>query len=184
MKIWLWCSVVVMSLNLANAALCSTLTTLTEPSGQFNDGSGIGTDYEANSVCGWLISPDAPVTQIALKVLALDLDTGDDRLLVYDGTDDSAPLLHTYSGTDASVTANIVSSGNRMYIKFTSDAVLHANGFTASYFGLNSALNSQVTYINHQKSNCACEQVSCQHEPASCVVDDGTGKQDPYPWAI
>lgn len=109
----------------ANAQQCNGTTTLTTSSGTFG---ALG--YGFNSNCNWLIQP-AGATKITLTFTSFDTETGVDLVTVYDGVDDMAPLLGTYSGS--TLPPSITSKGNALYIRFTSDAAYNYAGWDASY---------------------------------------------------
>ena len=50
---------------------------------------------------------------------------------VFDGSSNTAPLLQVLCGY--SIPANIMSTGNELYVTFYSDAMLNKKGFVAAY---------------------------------------------------
>jgi peptidase C10-like protein/type IX secretion system substrate protein/Spi protease inhibitor/CUB-like protein len=112
--------------------IASGLTELTTLIGSFTDGSGPAEDYPSGMDAAWLINPQNEhdsVTSITLKFIEFDTYSSD-KVRIYDGGDEGAELLATYSGGD--VPAEITSSGNQLYISFSS--VGSAAGFKAEYF--------------------------------------------------
>ncbi len=106
-----------------------TASTLTAPSGTFNDGSG--TDkYSNNSNCSWLIQPPS-ATSITLSFTSFDTELGYDGVIVYDGVNSSATVLNQFTGT--SIPPQVTSSGGSMYVLFLSDELIRSNGWNASY---------------------------------------------------
>ncbi len=109
---------------------CQGQKTLTSQNGSMGDGSG-HLNYEGNSNCSWLISPEIPVEQITLTFHQLNTEYNADYVCVYDGADDTAPLLGCFSGD--SVPNYLVSSGDQMYVTFQSNSTNHDKGFFADY---------------------------------------------------
>ena len=110
---------------------CSGTTNLTAPSGTVTDGSGTA-NYENNANCKWVISP-AGATQIQLTFTAFDTETNYDTVFVYDGPNETSPILASWTGnTLPSVITTSVGVG-AMCIRFTSDVSINANGWSANY---------------------------------------------------
>lgn len=116
--------------SVANAQQCNGTTALTTSSGAFG---ALG--YGFNSNCNWLIQP-AGVTKITLTFISFDTETGVDIVKVYDGSDSMATLIGSYSGMTLPPT--ITSTGNALYIHFTSDAAYNYAGWNASYTSFSS----------------------------------------------
>lgn len=114
---------------------CSS-TIVTDDFTVIEDGSG-NSNYYDNTLCTWLIQP--PNAQgIDLYFNAFDLENASsdgqiiyDAVEIYDGVDDSAPLLATYFGS--SIPPVTSSTGGAMFIKFYSDASVNFGGWEA-YF--------------------------------------------------
>jgi Zn-dependent metalloprotease len=124
-----------------------TATTLTASSGSFSDGSGSNI-YANNSNCSWLIQP-ANATSITLSFNSFDTELNYDGLIVYDGTNSSAPVLGQFSGS--TLPASVTSTGGNMYVSFLSDEALRANGWNASYTSTNSSGGGTTTYLLDRK---------------------------------
>lgn len=104
------------------------LTVLTGDSGSFADTGG-NNNYPDNQTKYWRI--DA-TTRITLTFTAFNTESGYDFLTIYDGTNDTAPiLLNNYSGT--TIPNPVTSSGNNLYIKFISDESVNRLGWEASW---------------------------------------------------
>lgn len=104
---------------------------LTTLAGSFTDGSGPVEDYPQSMSASWLINPQNDqdsVTSITLSFIEFNTYNSD-KLRIYDGGDDNAELIGTYSGTD--IPADITSTGNQLYITFSS--VGEAAGFKVEY---------------------------------------------------
>ena len=115
----------------AAAATCSGLTTLTTPTGSFDDGSGNMANYDDNQNCTWLIQPTG-VSSITLNFTAFNTEATNDEVKVYDGSSAAATLLGTYSGLSQTIPA-ITSSGGSLFLEFTTNGSITEAGWDASY---------------------------------------------------
>ncbi|MBE0637172.1 MAG: C10 family peptidase [Bacteroidales bacterium] len=112
---------------------CEGFTELTNHEGTFGDGSGPIYYYAANSQCSYLINPQNEmdsITCITLSFQRFHLEE-DDYLSIFDGQDDNAPLIGTFSGE--TIPDAVTSSGNQLFLLFLSNPRGSANGFFASY---------------------------------------------------
>ena len=88
-------------------------------------------EYGNDIDCRWLISsPDAK--NIRLKFLYFKIEDFRDILKVYEGQNIHGNLIDTYAGNSPST---IVSSGNSMYLRFTSDHSATYQGFKIEVSG-------------------------------------------------
>ena len=108
---------------------CSGMQTLTDPEGEFSDGSSEN-DYGNNSICSWLIQP-VGASKINLSFLEFDLEEDYDAVIVYDGEDSSAPVLATLSGAD--LPNAITSTNGVLYMEFLSGPAIRKSGWKATY---------------------------------------------------
>lgn len=97
--------------------------------GTISDGSN-GLAYGNFSVCTWRIVPPG-ADEIDLYFTAFDTEANYDYVRIYNGPDDSAPLLGQYSGN--TLPPVITASGGAMCIKFTSDNGTNGSGWEAHY---------------------------------------------------
>jgi hypothetical protein len=110
------------------------MMTCTHPLGTIEDGSGPKDEYEPNINSSWLISPQNETDSISYIRITFDrFDTqeGFDFVRVYDGGDETAPLLGEFSGT--TIPDILYSTGNEVYITFTTDDEIGANGWLISF---------------------------------------------------
>ena len=112
-----------------NSYCNSSVTTLTTPSGAFSDGSG-SDKYANNTQCAWLIQPTNANT-ITLSFSAFDTELNYDGVIVFDGTNNTAPIIGQFTGT--TIPSTVTSSGGSMYVLFLSDEALRSNGWNANY---------------------------------------------------
>jgi hypothetical protein len=111
------------------APYCNGQTTLTAPSGNFSDGSGAN-QYANNSNCSWLIQPPGAAS-ITLSFVSLSTEVNNDGVVVYDGTNNAAPVLGMYSGSN--LPTSVTSTGGSMYVEFLSGATVRGDGWVANY---------------------------------------------------
>jgi len=107
--------------------------TLTHKVGRFTDGSGPINNYQDNTSASWLINPQSAndsIEKITLYFDEFDLDASD-VVKIYDGMDETAPLLAEFTGADSPSTQ--YSTGNTMFVTFNSDASGNATGMTLRY---------------------------------------------------
>jgi M6 family metalloprotease-like protein len=115
----------------SSSSFCNPNTTLTAPFGIVDDGSPIGTPYQNNTSCQWLIQP--PVTNQAIRFVFFRLITqpGVDTVTIYDGSSTTDPILGTFSGN--AIPNPIISSGPNMLVTFNTDGSVAADGWRGSY---------------------------------------------------
>jgi hypothetical protein len=127
---------------------CQGLTTLTNLRGSVEDGSG-WFGYLNNSSCTWLIAPQDieydSVKNIKLTFLKLDIEVNGDTLYLYDGPDDSYPLLRAYTGN--SIPASVTSVGNKVFVKFITNTSITKQGWQFDYESIFPVYCSGITTI-------------------------------------
>lgn len=109
---------------------CEGLKTLTTKRGTIEDGSGPLNLYSDNQACSWLIAPTDSVSSITLDFIKFDLSEND-ILTIYEGLDDNASVLASYSGED--LPSSLTATSDRLYLTFTTDATETASGFLVKY---------------------------------------------------
>lgn len=108
--------------------------TLTLFEGSISDGSGPVNSYLNNTSATWLIDPQTEfdsVSIITIMVKQLDIFDDGDKLSIYDGEDNSAPLIVELSGNI--LPDYLESTGNKVFIEFISNGVNTASGFYLNY---------------------------------------------------
>ena len=129
-------------------------TTLTTASGTLSDGSG--TDkYANNSNCAWLIQPTNAKT-VTLNFTEFDTELNSDWVIIYDGSNNTAPVLGKFSGS--TLPTSVTSTTGNMYVVFLSDEGIRANGWSANY-----------TSTKPSIYNLASTNFKMQVESASCI---------------
>ncbi|XP_078391727.1 cubilin [Cetorhinus maximus] len=91
-------------------------------------------NYAAHLDCSWIIR--APQATVELNILALDIEPAKlcnyDKLVIRDGDNNLSPILATLCGRE--LPGPLRSSGDAMFIRFTSDEDTNGSGFNASYY--------------------------------------------------
>ncbi len=101
--------------------------------GSITDGSGPVKDYLNNTQASWLIHPQNEmdsVTNITLSIKRCEIGEGD-FLRIYDGADNTATLLLELSSN--TIPEPIESTGNQLFVEFTTDSEGTAPGFYLDY---------------------------------------------------
>lgn len=114
-----------------NATGADTLTYL---EGSISDGSGPIHNYLNNTYASWLIDPQTAndsVTDITIMLKRLEIFDDGDKLLIYDGADNTAPLIAEISGNE--IPEDMVSSSNKVFIEFITNGSNTASGFYLNY---------------------------------------------------
>ncbi|KAM9841679.1 bone morphogenetic protein 1-like [Aulostomus maculatus] len=90
--------------------------------------------YPSKKACTWSLST-TPGHRIKLVFNEIDMEAhmecGYDHLEIYDGRDNRAPSLGRVCGTKKP--SPVISSGNKMFLRFFSDNSVQKRGFEASY---------------------------------------------------
>ncbi|MGM0650939.1 MAG: C10 family peptidase, partial [Bacteroidota bacterium] len=109
---------------------CEGQKLLTNKQGCLNDGSGPRHNYANNKNCEWLIQPDDSVSSLTFELLEFDTQP-EDELIIYDGPDDTAPVLASLSGQEE--TQSFESNTDKVLVKFISDDTGTDKGWLLSY---------------------------------------------------
>lgn len=128
--------------------------------GTIEDCSGPKHNYQPNVNSRWLISPQTETDSISYIRITFDrfaTQENTDFVRIYDGEDETAPLLGEFSG--ATIPDIVNSTGNKVLITFTSDATEEANGWAISFKAF------QPTW---------CTGLTALTEPSG-TFDDGSG---------
>ena len=89
---------------------------------------------EADALCEWSITCPMQTGTIAITFTALDTEASYDTVSLYDGLDDTAPVLAELSGhLQDQPSISFVSTTTAMLIKYESDETIGGAGFEASY---------------------------------------------------
>ena len=96
---------------------CQPLHEFNSYYGDFSDGSGVA-DYQNNQTCSWRISTTG-FAKIELYFNSIDLENNADFVNVYDGPDNTSPLLGSFTGN--TIPAMVRSTSATMFVTFTRD---------------------------------------------------------------
>jgi N-acetyl-anhydromuramyl-L-alanine amidase AmpD len=107
-----------------------TTTNLTALIGNFYDAGGSAANYTNDERRVWIIQP-ASVSSLTITFNAFNIESGYDKLFIYDGNSINAPLIGSYTGTTSP--GIVSSSGGALTIEFRSDCATVATGWAASW---------------------------------------------------
>lgn len=85
-------------------------------------------NYADNTFASLLISPQNALS-VTLTFTSFDLEMGYDFLNIYDGSDNTAPLLGSFTGNTLPNGGSITSTNSRVFLEFFSDGSVTAPGF-------------------------------------------------------
>ncbi len=126
---------------------CGGQKTLTAIEGSIEDGSGPIADYQSNTNCSWLITPNADsVSSLSFNFSLLKTKSNHGIVKIYNGVNASAPLLGSYSGD--SIPSSVSLNKNQAFVTFTSDADTIKPGFFINYKAITPDYCSNYKYLN------------------------------------
>ncbi len=152
-------------------SFCNGESELTNLSGVVSDGSECQ-NYYNNADCSWWINPGVAGSQIILSFDEFDLETNTDLLQVFDGDDENAPLLATLSGSNF-MPNPITSSGESLYLRFTSNESGRFEGFNASYITTQGTGSIAGTIMREDSAPIEGTTVHCSAINPMITQDDG-----------
>ncbi len=106
------------------------ITTLSAASGTVYDAGGSAANYPDDVRQSQLIAPTG-ATSVTLSFSSFDLESGYDHLFIYNGANNSAPLIGKYSGTTSPGT--VTGTSGKLYLELRSDCATTRPGFAASW---------------------------------------------------
>ncbi|MCX6231346.1 MAG: C10 family peptidase [Bacteroidetes bacterium] len=113
-------------------AFCTGSKTIASIEGSIEDGSGPLLNYQKNSNCSWLISPNVDsVSGLTFNFSKLNTQSSHGQIKIYNGNSAASPLLGTYSGT--TLPSSVTTSNKQAFVTFTSDADTVKPGFFINY---------------------------------------------------
>ena len=110
--------------------ICTGTDVVNSPTGFFNDSGGPSGNYTNGENCTFLIQPLCAQT-ITMTFQSFSTESCCDRLLIYDGVDENAPLLVNAGGS--ANPGDITTTGGSMYLVFTSDGSVVNPGWEATW---------------------------------------------------
>ncbi|MDA3912244.1 MAG: C10 family peptidase [Bacteroidales bacterium] len=112
---------------------CGGQKLLTNLQGCVEDGSGPMHDYVGGNTCEWLIQPDDTISYIEFELIKCHL-APDDELIIYDGPNESAGILTSFTGETAA--QSFESSGESVLVRFIASGTETAAGWMLSYHAI------------------------------------------------
>ncbi|HNY02845.1 MAG TPA: C10 family peptidase [Bacteroidales bacterium] len=110
---------------------CESVTTLSDLSGSFTDGSG-RFDYRNSNICKWKIMPACyNIGSTSLSFSNFSTEQDNDKVQVYNQA--NGALLATYSGTYTIPPTPVTSPSGKFLVIFTTNASVRGEGWSASY---------------------------------------------------
>ncbi|MEI6123169.1 MAG: C10 family peptidase [Bacteroidota bacterium] len=110
---------------------CSGQKILTSAYGTIEDGSSPLYNYQNNLDCFWLIAPTDVIDYIRLNFERIETESANDIITIYDGETTNDPVLGVFSGN--TIPAEVVSTGNKMLVRFTTNGTNVAQGWLLTY---------------------------------------------------
>jgi len=138
---------------------CEGIIVVNEKEGLVEDGSKL-LEYSNHADCSWLIAPEVPVTDSVDRIkLHFDLFSiaPDDTLYVYDGENETMPLIGKFSGW--SQPEDIISGSNQVFLNFKTNGGNVGPGWAISYYSLNPEYCKDTVWLTEQ----------------SGIIEDGSG---------
>ncbi|KAI0223467.1 Ovochymase-1 [Lamellibrachia satsuma] len=118
----------------SNKGSCNQSAVLTGSSGVFGTKGHSRAKYRNNEKCHWKIEIEEG-QQVQLHFLRFRLEGSSnceyDKVNIYDGSDDTAPLIRSLCGSRRP--GDITASGNVVFVSFLSDGTITDYGFTIQY---------------------------------------------------
>ncbi len=141
---------------------CEGVVVVNEKDGFIEDGSK-RLYYADNADCSWLIAPQVPITD-SIDHLLLHFDlfsiAPDDTLYVYEGENESMPLLGKFSGW--SQPEDIFANSNLVFLNFKTNGGNNGPGWEISYYSINPEYCRDTVWLTEQ----------------SGVIEDGSGAKN------
>jgi hypothetical protein len=106
---------------------------VTQISGSIDDGSGPIENYNNNTTCTWLFSPQTSedsISNITITFKSFETEAND-KVRIYDGSSTQDNLLGEFSGS--TIPGTITTTSNEMLVTFQSDGSGTASGWLAEF---------------------------------------------------
>ncbi|MTE28060.1 CUB domain-containing protein [Winogradskyella ouciana] len=97
----------------------------------FTDSGGTGGDYSNNENTTTTLTPDIPGTSLVATFTAFETENTYDFLYIYDGPNNTFPLIGTYTGTNNPGTVTSSHASGALTFVFTSDSSITDPGWVA-----------------------------------------------------
>lgn len=97
--------------------------------GKIYDSGGPDEDYSNNTNCSFLINPTC--AENLQMSITLDLEDSYDYITIYDGENNLAPMIGSYTGVNS--VSGLTSNSGKFYIVFTTDVWIVRSGFEINW---------------------------------------------------
>lgn len=121
-----------------------TINTITTSTSNFFDSGGASGNYTDDERILWLFQP-TNASSVTLNFSAFNIESGYDKLFIYDGATINSPLIGVYTGTSSPGVIN--SSGASLLVEFRSDCGTVAPGWSATMTSTSSDDQDPTTAI-------------------------------------
>ncbi|HNW97566.1 MAG TPA: C10 family peptidase [Bacteroidales bacterium] len=118
--------------------------TLTSAVGTLTDGSG-PSEYKNDVDCSWLISPSTLIDHLILSFDAINTESTNDIITIYDGPNTSSPVLGIYSGT--TIPSQITSTSPQVLVTFKTNSSTVSEGWQIYYYSVYPIFCSGLTTL-------------------------------------
>lgn len=124
---------------------CSgNLDTLTSAVGTLTDGSG-PSEYKNDVDCSWLIAPATLIDHLVISFDAINTESTNDIITIYDGPNTSSPVLGIYSGT--TIPSQITSTSPQVLVTFKTNSSTVSEGWQIYYYSVYPIFCSGLTTL-------------------------------------
>ncbi len=141
---------------------CDEIFVVNDKDGMIDDGSN-HLSYASYTDCSWLIAPEVPITDSVDRIrLHFDLFSvaPDDTLFIYDGENETMPLLGKFSGWNQP--EEISTGGNKVFLNFRTNGGNNGPGWEISYYSVNPDYCQDTVFLTEQ----------------SGTIEDGSGEKN------
>lgn len=121
-----------------------TINTITASTDNFYDTGGASGNYADDERILWLFQP-TNASSVTLNFSAFNIESGYDKLFIYDGASINSPLIGVYTGTNSPGVIN--SSGASLLVEFRSDCGTTGTGWFANMTSTSSDDQDPTTAI-------------------------------------
>ena len=121
----------------------------------FTDSGGVGGNYSNNQNITTTLTPDIPGTTLVATFTSFETENTYDFLYIYDGPNNTFPLIGTYTGTNNPGTVTSTHSSGSLTFVFTSDSSVTDPGWVADITCVN-ICNVSITDTNYPLGSDDC----------------------------
>lgn len=169
---------------------CSPYVPPTVCGSTFTDSGGSGGDYSNNQNTTTTLTPDIPGTSLVATFTAFETENTYDFLYIYDGPNNTFPLIGTYTGTTSPGTVTSSHSSGSLTFVFTSDSSFTDPGWIANITCLdpcNLIISDSVFPIGADECNLDYTELTTNATTSSSNTvfsEDFSGAGFPAGWTV